>query len=29
MEQAFIDKMQAALLEQKEQILKSLADKHS
>ena len=29
MEQAFIDKMQAALLEQKEQNLKSLADKHS
>lgn len=29
MEQAFIDKMQAQLEEQKEQILKSLADKHS
>ena len=29
MEQAFIDKMQNLLLEQKEQILKSLADKHS
>ena len=29
MEQSFIDKMQATLLAQKEQILKSLADKHS
>ncbi|WP_294429240.1 TraR/DksA family transcriptional regulator [uncultured Treponema sp.] len=29
MEQAFIEKMQVALTEQKEQILKSLADKHS
>ena len=29
MEQAFIDKMQEALLAQKEQILKSLADQHS
>lgn len=29
MEQAFIDKMRNVLLEQKEEILKSLADKHS
>lgn len=29
MDQAFIDKMQATLLAQKEQILKSLEDKHS
>ncbi|MBQ4379449.1 MAG: TraR/DksA family transcriptional regulator [Treponema sp.] len=29
MEQAFIEKMQTVLVEQKEQILKSLADKHS